>query len=63
MATKTIRDEDLKVGDVVVILGGEVRVVAIEPYTGPLEEVFAIARTAPKRDFSLVHGCETQVSS
>ena len=46
--TRSVRAEDLKVGDVIDTWFGQQRITAIEPYCGPLDDiVFAIARLAP----------------
>ena len=59
---KFARDEDLKVGDMVRVLGWK-RITAIHKYTGPLTDiVFAIADTVPGAGFSLCYGCETEVA-
>ena len=51
-----VRNEDLRVGDYVYVLGIK-RIVAIKPYTGPLEDIiFAIADTVPGVGFSLERG-------
>ena len=58
---KRIPNEELKPGDVVSLWCGRARVLAIEPYHGPLKDlVFAIARVDTKFDFSLERGgcCE-----
>ena len=41
------RNEDLKVGDVIRVVGGWKRIVAIRPYTGPLAGIFAVAYWEP----------------
>jgi hypothetical protein len=58
------RNEDLKVGDMVRVLGW-VRIVAIRPYRAewPLHAIiFAIADTVPGVGFSLERGGETEVA-
>lgn len=60
LETERVNDEDLKAGDTVKLWCGVLRIVAIEPYEGPLKEiVFAIARCAPAHDFSLCYGQTT----
>ncbi len=54
--TEEVRDEDLKVGDLVHVLQW-VRIVAIKPYKGPLADIIhAIAETVPGVGFSLQKG-------
>lgn len=47
-----VRDADLRVGDMVDVLGWK-RIVAIDPYTGPHAFVIGVARTVPGGSFSL----------
>lgn len=62
MNTEHVRDEDLRVGDVVVALR-KARIVAIRPYTGPLTDIiFAIADTDIGSGFSLAIGGYTEVT-
>jgi hypothetical protein len=63
MSTRRVRDEDLKVGDSVKLIGGWYRIVAIEPYEGPLvDHIFAVAQTdRPPVGFSLEWGGYTEV--
>jgi len=57
----SIPDEDLKVGDVVQVLGKK-RITAIHPYDGPLKEIiFARADTDIGVGFSLEIGGYTDV--
>lgn len=54
------RDEDLKVGDVVNVLGRK-RITAIRPYAGPLVDIiFALADTDTGPGFSLERGGWTE---
>lgn len=58
--TSTTRNEDLRVGDVVNVLGWK-RIVAIRPYRGPLTDIiFALADTVPGVGFSLERGGYTE---
>lgn len=59
MKTST-RNEDLKVGDMVDVLGIK-RVTAIRPYRGPHAFIFALADTVPGVGFSLERGGYTDV--
>lgn len=64
--TESRRDEDLRVGDVVLLWCGAKRITAIEPYRGPLAEVFALAEYTPGASrplggFSLLRGGYTEV--
>lgn len=62
--TVSKRDQDLKVGDMVRVIGGVARITKIRPYTGPLTDiVFAIAETVGTAGsgFSLCHGGYTDV--
>jgi len=54
------RNEDLKVGDMVDVLGIK-RVTAIRPYRGPHAFIFALADTVPGVGFSLERGGYTDV--
>lgn len=53
------RDEDIRVGDTVIIFGVQRRVVAIKPYVGPYDFVIGIAVCEPKISFSLCKGDTT----
>ena len=54
---ESVRDEDLRIGDMVVMWCGRGRIVEIEAYKGALRDVvFAIARVDTGRDFSLIRG-------
>lgn len=54
-------NEELKVGDMVYVLGWK-RITAIRPYTGPLVDIlFAIADTVPGCGFSLERNGTTEV--
>jgi hypothetical protein len=58
--TESVRDEDLRVGDMVrgLVWG---RIIAIEPYDGPLKDIiFAIAKMVPGGGFSLERGGYTE---
>ena len=50
-----VRNEDLRVGDIVEVIGTWARIIEIRPYTGPLVDIiFAIAMTTPRSaSFSL----------
>ena len=58
MKTKNVRNEDLKVGDFVVVIGHAARVLEIKPYVGPHRDIiFATAECVPKSSsFSLEIG-------
>lgn len=56
---ESVRDEDIKVGDFVELLGTWRRVVSISPYTGPHDFIFGIAKTEPGSGFSLCRGSYT----
>jgi hypothetical protein len=56
------RNEDLKVGDMVNVLGIK-RISAIRPYRGPHAFIFAVADTVPGGGFSLERGGYTDVIS
>lgn len=51
--TEDVRDRDLRVGDVIHDWIGWRRIVAIRPYTGPLDCVIGTADTVPPGSFSL----------
>lgn len=50
-----VRNEELRVGDIVEVIGTWARIIEIRPYDGPLRDIiFAIAHTTPKSaSFSL----------
>lgn len=57
----SIRDEDLRVGDSVRLVGGVRRITAIRPYRGPLTDiVFALADCDAGPGFSLCSGSYTE---
>lgn len=57
---KSVRNEDLKVGDVVQVLGRK-RITEIRPYKGPLIDIiFALADTDTGPGFSLERGGWTE---
>jgi hypothetical protein len=57
-----IPDEELRVGDMVHVLGWK-RITAIWPYKGPHEDIlFALADTTPGVGFSLERGGMTKVA-
>ncbi len=54
---ESVRNEDLRVGDMVKLWSGVKRITAIEPYVGPLGYIiFAIAGVVPGTGFSLEKG-------
>lgn len=53
-------NEQLRPGDVVVVLGGVATITSIRRYNGPLAEVFAIAETT-RGAYSLCTGGSMQV--
>jgi hypothetical protein len=58
---QSTRNEDLKVGDIIDVLGIK-RITAIRPYEGPLRDIiFALADTVPGVGFSLERGGMTLV--
>ena len=60
--TVMVRDEDLRVGDMVYVCGWK-RITAIRPYEGSLcDYVFGLADTVPGCGFSLCHGQETETA-
>jgi hypothetical protein len=59
--TEEVPDRDLRVGDMVDVLGWK-RIVAIQPYDGPHGFVLGIAETVPRGPFSLTdNGYTTRV--
>lgn len=58
---RTVREEDLKIGDVVNFWCGRARVVELRPYTGPLKGCFAIAETDMNWGWSLWTGQTVEV--
>ncbi len=48
-----VPDADLRVGDVVDVLGGYGRIVEIRPYTGPIDFIIGIMVTVPGGSCSL----------
>lgn len=57
-----VKNEELRVGDVVDVLGWK-RITAIHPYRGPLADIiFATADTTPGCGFSLERGGYTRVA-
>jgi hypothetical protein len=57
---KMTPDAELKVGDVVRILGTERRILRIEPYRGPLMTCIGLVTTDIGPGFSLWQGTETE---
>ncbi len=55
-----VRNEDLRVGDMVHLWCGYQRIVAIKKYTGPHEFIFGIVDTVPGVGFSLEKGGYTK---
>jgi hypothetical protein len=56
----SVPNEDLRVGDMVNVLGWK-RITRIVPYDGPLKDIiFAVADTVPGVGFSLERGGETE---
>lgn len=57
-----VKNEELRVGDMVNVLGWK-RITNIRPYNGPLTDIiFAIADTVPGVGFSLEKGGWTEVT-
>ena len=60
-ATESVRNEDLRVGDMVYALGWK-RITEIRPYLGPhIAFIFGIADTVPGVGFSLERGGYTEI--
>jgi hypothetical protein len=62
VVVEEVPDRDLRAGDLVDVLGWK-RIVAIRPYTGPLDFVIGLADTVPGVGFSLTDtGYTTRVA-
>lgn len=57
--SEEVPDEQLRVGDMVKIIGTWRRITAIRPYTGPHDFVIGLADTVPGVGFSLCRGSTT----
>lgn len=58
LVPKEVPNEDLRVGDLVYVLGWK-RIVAIRPYVGPHDFIFGVVDTVPGVGFSLERGGTT----
>jgi hypothetical protein len=60
----TVRAEELSAGDSIVFLGRAHRITSIDPYDGPLGDIFfGVARSYEDWAYSLIRGGVVEVAS